>query len=174
MSTNTLKTLAGFFRSVAVRRLPFLARRERLEDIYNYLPIPDLYTTSGQPNERQFQLIKQAGYTSVINLAPTSVLENSVVNEPQILADLEMRYIHIPVDFKNPTLEDFAAFTEALAPLAPDQTWVHCAANMRVSAFTYRYRRDVLGTEPSQAKLELDKIWRPTGVWRKFVDYGQN
>jgi hypothetical protein len=36
--------------------------------------------------------------------------------------------------------------------------WLHYAANMRVSAFLLRYRRDVLKESTATAKLDLDKI----------------
>ena len=46
---------------------------------------------------------------------------------------------------------------------------VHCIANYRVSAFFYRYRRDVLGTDEAQARAEMERIWHPEGVWPRFV-----
>jgi len=46
---------------------------------------------------------------------------------------------------------------------------VHCIANYRVSAFFYRYRRDVLGMEETQARAEMEQIWHPESVWATFV-----
>jgi hypothetical protein len=37
---------------------------------------------------------------------------------------------------------------------------VHCIANYRVSAFFYRYRRDVLGMDETQARGEMEAIWQ--------------
>jgi DNA-binding transcriptional LysR family regulator len=42
---------------------------------------------------------------------------------------------------------------------------VHCIANYRVSAFFYRYRRDVLGMDATKALAEMEAIWHPEGVW---------
>jgi len=86
----------------------------QLLDIYNYLDIDGLYATSGQPSEAQFQLIRNAGYQTVINLAPNSVFENAVVNEREILTKLGMEYIHIPVDFKRPGKKKYQAFVSTL------------------------------------------------------------
>jgi len=47
---------------------------------------------------------------------------------------------------------------------------VHCIANYRVFAFFYRYRRDVLGMDETQARGEMEPIWHPEGVWAAFVD----
>ena len=46
---------------------------------------------------------------------------------------------------------------------------VHCIANYRVSAFFYRYRRDVLGMDEAQAHADMEQIWHPEGVWATFV-----
>jgi hypothetical protein len=42
---------------------------------------------------------------------------------------------------------------------------VHCIANYRVSAFFYRYSRNVLGMDETQARGEMEAIWLPEGVW---------
>ena len=159
--------MAGFLRSVLARCLPFAGRTEKLADVFNYLHIKNLYTTSGQPSESQFGVIKEAGYKTVVNLAPTSKLENSVVEEAQILKALGLEYIHIPVDFQNPTEEDFQQFCSIID--SRDGLWVHCAANMRVSAFTYRYRTEVLEENAAHARADLEKVWEPLGIWSKFI-----
>jgi hypothetical protein len=46
---------------------------------------------------------------------------------------------------------------------------VHCIANARVSAFFYRYRRDVLGMDEAQARAEMKAVWHPEGVWVAFI-----
>jgi protein tyrosine phosphatase (PTP) superfamily phosphohydrolase (DUF442 family) len=170
MHPSTRKTVIGFLRAVLKRRLPFLAGSEKsLDAIYNFRAINDLYVTSGQPSEAQFQWIRDAGYQTVINLAPKSVLENAVMDEAGILAELGLKYIHQPVDFKNPTDADFERFVQAVRDEPLDRLWVHCAANMRVSAFTYRYRRDVLGVAEASAREDLFAIWAPHGVWQGFI-----
>ena len=55
-----------------------------------------------------------------------------------------MIYIHIRVDFQNPTDQDFSQFSSVMDRLKDVPVHVHCIANYRVSAFLYRYRRDVL------------------------------
>ena len=55
---------------------------------------------------------------------------------------------------------------------AGEKTWVHCAANMRVSAFIYRYRCAVLGEAEQVAKQDLEKIWQPFGNWKTFLSNG--
>ena len=169
---NTLKTLLGFVGAVLRRRTPLGGDGSDLTKVYNYLPIPGLFTTSGQPNERELAAIAGSGVTRVINLAPASVLENAVIEERQVLEDLGVEYLHIPVDFKNPTQRDFEQFVATVRDQPADRLWVHCAANMRVSAFTCRYRRDVLGENEAAVRADLARIWEPFGVWRAFLATG--
>ena len=150
--------------------MPFAKSGVSIKKIYNYHEVAGLYPTSGQPSDNQLKLLCSAGYEVIINLAPTSSLENSVVKEAEILAAQGSKYIHLPVDFKNPTEEDFGNFVSVLQEHKDSKVWVHCAANMRVSAFTYRYRVSVLGEEESNAKQDLHKIWEPFGVWKRFIE----
>ncbi|MGB1258078.1 MAG: protein tyrosine phosphatase family protein [Thiolinea sp.] len=166
---NTFKTLLGFVASVLEKYTPLQISGGKLEDTYNYLRIDDRIATSGQPTESQFRLIRDAGYTTVINLAPQSILENSLKTEAGLLNELGMQYIHIPVDFKQPTEHDFKEFVAVMQATAKQKVWVHCAANMRVSAFIYRYRCTVLSEDQQSAHIALLQIWEPVGVWRRFT-----
>lgn len=166
---STVRTIVGYCRAFLKRRLGMREGGNDLQAIYNYLDIESLYATSGQPTEEQFPLIKNAGYQTVINLAPTSMVENSVIDEAAILEKLGMTYVHIPVDFKNPKEHDFQLFVSALNDASEQKVWVHCAANMRVSALTYRYRCEVLGEPKVSAEAALHKIWQPMGVWKEYI-----
>jgi len=58
---------------------------EGLEDTYNHLKISEFLAASGQPNERLFHLIKEAGHKAVINLAAKIAIENSLKAESYLL-----------------------------------------------------------------------------------------
>lgn len=168
MALNLIKTVFGYGLTLLQKHTPLSFERNSIEGIYNYLPIRYGLSTSGQPTEKQMALIKQAGFTHVINLAPHHV-ENALKDEAATLEQLGLRYIHIPVDFKAPTDANFQKFVNTMEVLADENVWVHCAANMRVSAFIYRYRCEVLKEDAARAKRELHKIWKPIGVWQHFV-----
>ena len=53
--------------------------------------------------KQQLKLMAKTGYELVINLAPNSILEGAVINEAEIFDAEEVEYIHIPVDFNNPS-----------------------------------------------------------------------
>jgi len=139
-----------------------------LHSIYNWHRIDDRITTSGQPSESQLMAIAASGVERIINLAPHDN-PRALPDEAASVARLGMAYVNIPVDFKNPTEADFTAFCEALDEATDVPVHVHCAANYRVSAFFYRYRRDVLDMDPDIARAELEKIWQPDPVWSAFI-----
>lgn len=168
MNSATIKTIIGFFKTMIGKYTSLDVGKNYLEGIYNYRKYSDALCTSGQPTEGQFKLIKEAGFDYVINLAPHSA-ENALPDETKTTSELNISYTHIPVDFKNPTEADFEQFVRSYQKCGENKVWVHCAANMRVSAFLYKYRRDVLGMPEREAKEIMDTVWEPFGVWQEFL-----
>ena len=150
---NTFTTVLGYMGTRVRQRLGVEGNLESLNDIFNFIQLDDRVATSGQPTEAQFSLVKEAGYTTVINLAPESH-ENALGNEDEILERMGIRYIHLPVVFTNPTREDFDRFVDVLESCDDDRIWVHCAANMRVSAFFFKYRTERLGWSSDEAETD--------------------
>ena len=138
------------------------------ETIYNWRRLDRRITTSGQPTEPQLADIHALGVRHIINLGLHSH-EKALPDEAASVSRLSMTYIHIPVDFQKPTDRDFDQFCSAMEQLKEVPVHVHCIANYRVSAFFYRYRRDVLGMDEAQARADMEQVWRPNGVWATFV-----
>ena len=165
---RTFKTVLGYGLTRIEKLAGFSLRASQLEAIYNYLPISTQLATSGQPTTNQFSAIQSAGYSIIINLAPANV-ENALPNEAAVVASLGMDYINIPVNFSHPRQQDFEKFVSLLQRHRHQKIWVHCAANMRVSCFIFKYRTAILGTNPNHAQADLRKIWQPNAVWEKFI-----
>jgi uncharacterized protein (TIGR01244 family) len=136
--------------------------------IYNWLRLDARITTSGQPSEAQLADIQALGIRHVVNLG-LHTHEKALPDEAASVAALGMAYTHIPVDFQDPTDHDFAAFCAVLESLGDEPVHVHCIANYRVSAFLYRYRRDLLCMDEPAIRADLNKIWEPTEVWARFI-----
>ncbi len=137
-------------------------------DISNWHRIDARITSSGQPQAAQLAALQAIGVRHVVNLALHSH-ERAIPDEAPCVEALGMTYTHIPVVFDAPTEEDFARFCDAMQGFGADKVHVHCIVNARVSAFLYRYRRDVLGVPETVARADLDRIWRPGGVWAAFI-----
>jgi protein tyrosine phosphatase (PTP) superfamily phosphohydrolase (DUF442 family)/ribosomal protein S18 acetylase RimI-like enzyme len=140
-----------------------------LSQIYNFRSLGPRLGTSGQPTAAQFQLISDAGFEVVINLAlPTS--DNALPSEGSLVTALGMSYVHIPVNFQAPSELDFRAFSRVMDAFADRPVFVHCAANMRVSAFLFLYRVLRRQVPVSEAEGDLHAIWQPDEVWSRFIE----
>jgi protein tyrosine phosphatase (PTP) superfamily phosphohydrolase (DUF442 family) len=140
-----------------------------ISDIQNFLQLSERLYTAGQPFAPQFPTIREAGCTAVINLAIDSSFD-AVPEEGEIVSGLGMEYIHIPVQWDAPQPEDLTAFFTAMRRLDGQTLFVHCARNMRVSAFVFLYRVLVLGEPRPHAEADLHKIWQPNQTWQEFID----
>jgi protein tyrosine phosphatase (PTP) superfamily phosphohydrolase (DUF442 family) len=165
---NPFKTILDFVKLTISRYTPINFMGNHLESIFNFLQLSPTIATAGQPTEDQLSLISTAGYQVVINLAPLTAT-NALANESAIVEALGMEYIHIPVQFDHPTAADFAQFCTTMQEQGGQSIFVHCAANMRVSAFMYLYQRIYAGWSDETAKTELQKIWIPNDTWQQFM-----
>ena len=165
-----IKTILGFLFNQLKLISPLFLQSSNLKKIFNYYKVPDLFETSGQPNNKQLISIANGGYEAVINLAPNTTIEGRIINEEAILKSNNITYIHIPVDFNNPLDEDFNKFVAVLEQNKHKKIWIHCAANMRVSASVFKYSIDVLGLSPKNIEEDLEAIWVPNKTWRSFLE----
>jgi protein tyrosine phosphatase (PTP) superfamily phosphohydrolase (DUF442 family) len=140
-----------------------------LANIYNMLSLTDNLGTSGQPTSAQLAAIKEAGYEVVINLA-TGTTPRDLPNEADVVATQGMEYIHIPVVWDNPTEADLARFFEVMDATQDKKRFVHCIANMRVSAFMFLYRVLRQGMPQEAARATMSQIWQPNPIWQKFIE----
>ncbi len=140
-----------------------------LEKIKNFYYMDDHIATAGQPTVDQFNAIKQGNYDLVINLA-LAESPNAIDNEDEIVHKLNMDYIHVPVDFNNPTLDDLDKFFNAMVQHQDKQIFVHCALNWRVSAFVFLYKTIKLRIPVDDALLDLQAVWDPDDTWQAFID----
>lgn len=129
----------------------------------------DWLWTSGQLSEKDIGRLPALGIEAVINLAtPTS--SNALPGETERVAGLGISYFQIPVEWENPQLDELEQFFGLLAALEGRRLWVHCAMNMRVSAFVYLYRRICRGESEAAASYPMREVWEPDGIWQAFID----
>ena len=145
-----------------------------LAEITNFVQLTDDIGTSGQPSRDQFSAIADAGYDAVVNLAlPTS--DHAIADEGSLVTALGMRYIHIPVKFDAPTVDDLRTFAGVLQALDGKKVWVHCVVNARVSAFMYHYLRHVRCLDEAASRSVVLERWEPRmdDTWRAFLSLGK-
>lgn len=139
-----------------------------LESIYNYRKITSTLATGGQPDEGELHEIGQAGFEAVINLGLDNE-EYSVLNEKDILSLYKIKYFHFPVSFQEPEIEQYRAFSKSMNSVSDKKTFIHCAANKRVSVFVALYQIIEMKLPPQGAQDNIGSIWQPDDVWEKFM-----
>jgi protein tyrosine phosphatase (PTP) superfamily phosphohydrolase (DUF442 family) len=139
-----------------------------MSKILNYIKINELISTSGQPKQEEFEHIANEGFEVIINLA-VSCSSNALENEDKIVTNLNMTYIHIPVNFESPNLSDLKLFLTILQSLEANKVWIHCSKNYRVSAFMYVYHKYVLHTPFEQIDLSIFDLWQPSLPWQELM-----
>lgn len=139
-------------------------------EIYNALVVSDTLITGGQPTADQLRDAAAEGFAAVINLATTNP-PHSLEGEGALVESLGMEYVHIPVDWNNPTDADFAAFEAAVNRLSGEKVLIHCAANYRVTAFYSLFGRKYLGWTGEQAAAFRVQIWAGSDypIWNDFI-----
>jgi len=140
-----------------------------IHDVYNFRQAtPDL-ATSGQPTEKQLGAIAAAGYNVIVNLALHNDPRYSLRDEATSVRALGLDYVHIPVQFGAPTEGDLLAFFDAMDRNSDRRVWIHCAANMRVTAFVGLYRVLRLRWSVEDAFSLMHTVWKPDQVWSAFI-----
>ena len=145
-----------------------LVAADDLSDIDNYRQYSPEFSSSGQPSVSQLQAVSEAGFERVIYLA-FSDNQTAIEAEDRVVKKLGMDYVHIPVDFESPTIEDFEDFAAVMNRDQQKRTLLHCQINLRASTFSFLYRVIYAGVPIAQAKLDLDAIWQPDKVWYRFI-----
>jgi protein tyrosine phosphatase (PTP) superfamily phosphohydrolase (DUF442 family) len=142
-----------------------------VKDIYNYWFLNEKLSSSGMPTAEQVKEVADAGVQVVINLALTTS-PGALPNEDSVVESLGMKYIHIPIEWNNPTKQNLEDFFSAMDAHKDDKVHVHCQANYRVSAFIMLYRVLKLGWKKEDAIPVMEKMWNPEDfpVWQKFID----
>lgn len=126
-------------------------------------------TSSAQPTAEYLKNAKKLGYEVVINLAPPEYKE-AVEKEGAILAAQGITYVNIPVDFTNPTPENFNLFTAVMKTMERRKILVHCQVNLRGSSFTFLYRVITEGAQMDEARAKLNSVWVPNPKWKPFIE----
>lgn len=140
-----------------------------LAGILNFLQIYPNLATSGQPEPDQFAAIKEAGYEVLVNLVPP-ISPEALPEEAEIVAGLGLEYIHIPVLWDSPTLQDLEQFFQVLDANSGHKVFAHCVLNMRVSAFVFLYNVIRKGIPEEIARQSMLEIWEPNPTWESLIN----
>lgn len=146
---------------------------EPLESIRNWQHVDARLSSSGQIAYDQIPLLADEGYEVVINLAIADEERNG--DEGFLVAQSGLTYVHIPVDWQQPTMDDVDMFFDVMQANQDRKVYVHCFANMRASAFVYMYRTLVEGVPEAEARSTMNEVWDPNELdqWSELIRRAQ-
>ncbi len=131
-----------------------------MENSYNFRRVSQELTTSGVVGEERLRGLAAEAYAVLVNLLPDDS-DHAVSGEQAIVEEQGLRYVHIPVDFARPAIEDYDRFATVLDQAHGQKTHLHCAANYRVSAFYALYAESAGLWDRAQADAFIEDLWQP-------------
>lgn len=138
-----------------------------LRGLKNYQMNTSQMVSAGLPNLGHLEALKARGVTKVVDLIPGDRSAHS-----KLMDKLELTYHNIPVDWENPTIQDFNQYVATMKRFEKREgiTLTHCKLNWRGAVFTYLYRVTQLGESANLAKQDMLAIWQPNETWQTFID----
>ncbi len=158
--------MSVFLAAFGCAALPVAA--SSLTDISNYRDYTATYSSSGQPSAEQLELLQAEGFERIIYLAFTTS-GTALAKEDEIVKGLGMEYIHVAVDFDNPTASDFYTFVALMQREPGKKTLLHCQVNFRASSFSFLYRVLYQDVPMDDAKVDMDTVWAPNETWQNLI-----
>ena len=141
-----------------------------MHSIRNFVQLAENIGTGGQPEKSQFSKVASNGYEAVINLAMPDHAD-SISTEGEIISQLGMTYIHLPVPFDKPKPQHVKDFCGYMRALDGRKVFVHCIMNYRVSAFMYHYLSKVKGYGEEESKSVIFEKWEIENQWRDMLEW---
>ncbi|MBM3469839.1 MAG: hypothetical protein FJX73_03500 [Armatimonadetes bacterium] len=139
-----------------------------IEQIKNFVQVDNRLGTAGQPTEDQLREVAASGYEVVVNLGLLDP-RYCLPDEAGLVQALGLEYHAIPVKFDAPAVEEFLQFLVLMDRCRARRTFVHCAANYRVSSFVALYGQARLGWTAQQADAHARRFWDLDDVWMGFI-----
>jgi uncharacterized protein (TIGR01244 family) len=102
-------------------------------DIRSFLQVTPNFCTGGQPRMEHFADLKKRGVKAVLNLRTPG--EHRADEEKAAVEAVGLRYINVPVNYREPADADVDAFLKITDDPANRPMFIHCTAAIRVGAF---------------------------------------
>lgn len=138
------------------------------DEVINYVAYSPVFASAGQPTATQLGALHDAGLERIVYIA-YSDHERSLQHEDRVAKKLGMEYIHIPVEWNEPTASDFALFASVMQSAPDKPTLLHCQMNFRATAFAMLYRVIFDDVPLAEAKADMNAVWTPNQIWTDFI-----
>ena len=145
---------------------------EEPEDNYpiNFKRYSESIASAGQLHDRHIPFIEKEDYSLVVYLAFDSSEDKSRLGIDKLIRGTGARYVQLPVDWFQPTPEDYNHFEGAVTANNERNVLVHCQMNFRASAFSFLYRVIESDEDFEKAKEDMFSVWTPDATWTNFIN----
>ena len=142
--------------------------------INNYFKYNDLLASGAQPSAEDLKALKSEGFEAIVNISPAST-RNALKDEAAVVENLEMDYVHFPVDCSNLRPLHYATFRGIMNGMEGKKTFVHCGGNIKSSNLLHIYQVLEKGVPETDSIQTLRKIQSPESKWfTYFKSVGMN
>jgi len=141
-------------------------------ELKNARQVSDVLTTGGQPSKADLQRLKDAGFTTVINLRREGEVTkaddpddaaNYNFDEAALASSLGLKYFHLPISSGEGLTEENAKMLDDLLNAAQGPVLLHCGSGNRAGAMMALRAFHVQG-KSAQDALEIGKAAGLTGL----------
>jgi tyrosine-protein phosphatase SIW14 len=141
------------------------SNRFTLLDLPHYFVVDDLLHRGAQPTERGFELLKEKGIKTIVNLRDEHYMQRS---EAELIKRMGLAYVSIDMDpFLPPGDEKIERFLKLVTGDKAAPTFVHCLHGQdRTGMIVGIYRMIVHGHDFARAFEEMVSL----GFHREFVN----
>ncbi len=136
-------------------------------DILNYFSYGEKLAAGGQPTVDQIKSLKDDGVETIVSISPAST-PNYLQEEALLTEQLELEYIHYPIDCSNLKPDHYKIFRNILKALENKKVFIHCGGNIKTSNLIHMYMVLEHGVPEEESLLELKKIQLPEDKWFNY------
>jgi protein tyrosine phosphatase (PTP) superfamily phosphohydrolase (DUF442 family) len=136
-------------------------------NIQNYYQYNESLAAGAQPTCEQFSALNENGFEAIVNISPVSA-RNALKEEAAVVEQLQMDYIHFPVDCSNLRPLHYLAFKGIMSGLEGKKVFVHCGGNIKSSNLLHMYHVLEKGNDEAESLATLKKIQNPEEKWFRY------
>ena len=136
----------------------------------NFKRYSESIASAGQLHDRHIPFIEIENYSLVVYLAFDSSEDKSRLGIDKLIRGTGARYVQLPVDWYQPTPEDYNHFEGVVTANNERNVLVHCQMNFRASAFSFLYRVIESDEDFERAKEDMFSVWTPDATWTNFIN----
>lgn len=138
-----------------------------MKNIENYFEYNHNLSAGAQPTAEQIAWLKENGVEAIVNISPVST-KNYLKEEAALIEQLDMAYVHFPIDCSNLKAHHYLTFKGILDGLKGKKTFVHCGGNIKTSNLIHMYHVLEKDVNEAESAHQLLQVQTPEEKWLNY------